>query len=720
MNRTGIILLTGIAVLALLIGVPTLMNNAEQPQETGEATPQDPVAEDPYLWLEEVEGERALAWVEEQNAKTLPQFEDDPRFEDLRQEALEVYTSDERIPYGSIHGNAVYNFWQDDEHVRGIWRRMDITDYAAGGGDWETVLDIDALAKEEDENWVWAGANCLPQSDRCLVMLSRGGGDANVVREFDLETAGFVDGGFTLPEAKSQVSWVDEDTLLVGTDFGEGSLTTSGYPRQVRMWSRGTPLADAPQIHEVPREHVWLWGGASHRPEGTELFLLEGPSFFEQRILHLNGEGEARPLPLPLSVSMQGFMDGKIIVLLRDDWAHEGGTLPGGALIAMDAAASAEAGTPQDLEVILEPTETAFIDAVGGIAVARDTVYVTVLDNVKGRLVAARRGENGWQSDDVAMPADGSLSVSEADPFSGIAFVNYESFLSPDQLYMIQPGAAPRVVRSLPPQFDTEGLVTEQRFATSADGTRIPYFVVRAEDMEFNGDAPTILYGYGGFEISLKPSYVSPLVQSWLERGGVYVVANIRGGGEFGPRWHHAALLENRQRAYDDFAAVAEDLIAGNITSPDHLGILGGSNGGLLVGATFLQRPDLFNAVVSAVPLLDMLRYHKLLAGASWMGEYGDPDDPDMREVILGYSPYQNVREDADYPEVFFTTSTRDDRVHPGHARKMAARMQAMGHDIYYYENTEGGHSAAANQIQRARLAALEGVYFMQKLMDGS
>ena len=675
-----------------------------------------PTADDPYVWLEEVDGEEALAWVADRNEASLARLEGDPRYEELRQQALAIYEASDRIPYGSYFGGYVHNFWQDEDNVRGVWRRATLDSYASDTPAWETVLDVDALAAEESENWVYKGRSCLPpEYRRCLVRLSRGGGDAVVVREFDAVSRSFVDDGFFVPEAKSDVSWIDENALFVGTDFGPGSLTTSGYPRTVRVWERGTPLSAARQIAATDSTHVSIGGFVSRQPEGDNRFVQVTPAFFRMELYWLNDEYESARVPLQEDASLRGQLGDHLLILLRSPWTVEGVTYPEGSLLSMNLPESLRSGTASGVELVLAPTDRM---SVRGVSESKGAAYVSVLDEVTGSLLRLDRAGDRWRLTPVDLPANGSLSVTSADPFSDVVMVNFESFIVPDRLYLLRDGREPRVIKSLPDRFDASGFVTEQKFATSADGERIPYFVVRPADLPFDGTAPTLLYGYGGFEVSLTPSYAGPGTIAWLQNGGVYVLANIRGGGEFGPRWHEAALLENRQRAYDDFIAVAEDLVASGITSPEHLGISGGSNGGLLVGAVTMQRPDLFGAVVCSVPLLDMLRYHKLLAGASWMAEYGNPDDPSARAVIEKYSPYQNVRPDVEYPEIFFWTNTRDDRVHPAHPRKMVARMMEQGHPVLYYENTEGGHSAGANLRQAAQTSALTTVYLLQQLAD--
>lgn len=680
-------------------------------------TKRKPILDDPYLWLEEVEGERALEWVHARNKECFAELEADARYGKFLSQAEKLLNAKDRIPYGSIRGKYVYNFWQDSEHVRGIMRRTTPESYRLAKPEWETVLDIDALAKAEDENWVYKGTTWLaPDYERCLIKLSRGGTDASVHREFDTLAKRFVEGGFALPEAKSGVTWLDRDTLLVGTDWGEGSLTESGYPRVAKRWKRGTPLAKATTIFEGRHEDIGIWPRVMDSGEETIALVDQSLTFFTGAYHVIGPDGEMTRLPLQESADLAGFYAGRLLFTLREAWEVDGQTHAQGALLAINAAVFQATGKLPTIETIYTPDERTSIE---GVTVSRSGLYVTLLQNVKGRILrfSVNPQSGQWSSKPVPLPENGTVSISAAGPHSETIFINYEDHVTPDRLSEFDAGANKlSTLKSLAARFDAGDLEVHQHMAKSADGTAVPYFVIHRKGLKPDGSTPTILYGYGGFEISLKPSYSATIGKLWLERGGAYAVANIRGGGEFGPRWHKAALKTERQRAYDDFIAVGEDLAKRGITSPKHLGISGGSNGGLLVGAIFTQRPDLLNAVVCRVPLLDMIRYTKLLAGASWAAEYGDPEDPKMREAILRYSPYQNVFPDKKYPKVFIETSTKDDRVHPGHARKMVARMREQGHEVLYYENTEGGHAAGANLKQHARRYALEYVYFSRQL----
>ena len=684
-------------LLVLLVTAPALAQPATDP------------ADDPYLWLEDVEGDRALAWVEAQNAATAAELRATPLYDALYRDALAVVTSDDRIPYPSLRGDDVYNVWTDAEHPRGLWRRAALADYLAGDPDWEVLVDVGALGQAEGVTWTWGGSTCLPDSSRCLVRLSRGGADATEVREFDTATGAFVEGGFRMPEAKSSAAWIDADRLLVSTDWGPGALTESGYPRVVKVWERGTALADARAVFEAPATDMGAWAGSMRDRGRTVPVIAHRPSFFEGSTLVV-ADGETRRLDLPLDADPM-VVEGQLVVYLRSDWESGGETFAQGSIVSMglDAFLDGE----RAFETVFAPGDRQTVE---GTATTRTTLLVSTLDEVEGQLTRYRWAGGAWTAEPVDAPGLGTVSVVSADDESDRFFFAYSSFLQPSSLYLAGDDGSVALVRQLPDQFDAAGLAVEKRTATSADGTAVPYFVVHREGLAMDGTNPTQLYGYGGFEVSLTPSYSAITGKAWLERGGVYVLANIRGGGEFGPRWHRSAMRGERQRAYDDFVAVAQDLIQTGVTSPEHLGIRGGSNGGLLVGAVAVQRPDLFGAVVSSVPLLDMYRYDKLLAGASWVAEYGDPDDPDDWAFISQYSPYQNVRADADYPRILFTTTTRDDRVHPGHARKMAARMLEMGHPVYYFENTEGGHGSGVTPEQQAHAWATIYAYLWDAL----
>ncbi|MBX3607486.1 MAG: S9 family peptidase [Piscinibacter sp.] len=685
----------------------------------------DPTTDDPFQWLEEVQGDRALAWVRERNAETLKELRARPDFEPTRGTMLSILNSKDRIPAVRRIGDRLYNLWQDGTHKRGLWRRTTLAEYRGAAPAWETVLDLDALGAAENENWVWGGAECLgPDDRRCLVSLSRGGADAVVVREFDLVDKAFVRDGFVLPEAKSDLSWIDADHVYVGTDFGPGTMSAAGYPRQVKRWRRGTPLSAAETVFEARPEDVYASVSVDPTPGLARTVFTRAVDFYHQQRFLLQ-DGKLVPVDVPEDARFTfmhsaGRRGDTLLLELRSDLEAGGKRYPAGALLAADA--PAYLAGKRDFQVLFEPSATRSLT---GFTTTRSHVLLNILDNVAGRVEEWRRGTDGrFVRRAVRAPSPGTFALASlhdplrrSDPLAEQYLMSYSDFLTPDTLFLGRTGSDRRAtLKTLPAAFDATGMRAEQLFATSRDGTRVPYFVVWPRGARADGDNPTLLYGYGGFRIPLDPWYSRAFGAVWNARGGVFVVANIRGGGEFGPRWHQAALREHKQRSYDDFIAVAEDLIARRITRPERLGIEGGSNGGLLVGAVMVQRPELFNAVVCQVPLLDMKRYHKLLAGASWMAEYGDPDNPADWAFISKYSPYQNLHADQKYPRALFATSTRDDRVHPGHARKMAARMLAQGHPVLYYENIEGGHGGAADNEQRATLQAVEFSYLWQQL----
>jgi len=666
--------------------------------------------DDPYLWMEEVENEKALTWAKERADADTAVLEAVPEFSEIQAEIFEIYNSQDRIPTPVIRGDWIYNFWQDSEHVRGIWRRTSMSEFPKGEPSWETVLDLDVLAEADDENWVWKGADCLePEHRRCMIALSRGGADAAVQREFDTVAKAFVDDGFALAEAKSFLNWKDQDTLWVGTDFGESSLSESGYPRFAKEWKRGTPVDEAKTVFESSVDDVYAYAYSSHTPEGRYDMVRLVPEFFRGTDYLMLG-GRLVRLDLPVDAEMRGFFKDRMLVSLRSNWEVGGTTYPADALLAVELD-DFLAGSRR-FDVLFEPEERI---ALKDVSSTRDRLLYTTLDNVRGRLYRLKLGDEGWTKEEVELPGIGAVDISSTSDTTDDFFFTYTDFVTPTSLYVVRNDGKPEQLKSSPAWFDAEGMNVVQYHAISKDGTRIPYFLLTPKGFEADGANPTIISAYGGFEVSRLPQYSGANGKAWLARGGSYVVANIRGGGEFGPKWHRAAVKEKHQNNFDDLIAVAEDLIERGITSQEHLGIVGGSQGGLLVGGSFVQRPDLFNAVVSAVPLFDMKRYNKLLAGASWMAEYGNPDTEDWEFMKL-WSPYQNLVENADYPEVFFWTNTRDDRVHPAHARKAVAKMTDMGHKVYYYENTEGGHGSGADLAARTYTVALQYAYFWMKL----
>ena len=673
-----------------------------------------PTPADPNRWLEDVTGDKALGWVKAHNAATSSFLEKEPGFDSLQTQIREVLDSKAKIPYVNKMGAYYYNFWRDADHQRGIWRRTTLAEYQKAEPAWETVIDLDAVAASDKENWVWKGADCrYPAWDRCLVNLSRGGADAVVVKEFDLNTKQFVADGFTLPEGHNDVSWQGKDAIFVGTDFGPGSMTETGYPRISKLWQRGTPVSAAKLVYEGQKSDVQIGTGVYEREGYRYEIVQRTPTFFTAEYFLREGDTLTR-IDVPEDAVLS-FYGPQMLIKLRGAWTVDGHTYASGSLLAADFAAF-RAGK-REFSVLFEPTPTTALE---NWAATQHYLILNTLDNVKGRLVEWHFDAGKWTARKVDAPAFGTLGVESIDEdASDDYFMTSVDFLTPDSLSLAHGGNDERtLLKQRPTYFDSSKYEIAQNEAVSKDGTHVPYFIVKAKGIKLDGNNPTLLYGYGGFEISMTPYYSAAMGKGWLEKGGVYVLANIRGGGEFGPRWHDAALKGKRQNAYDDFIAVAEDLVARKITQPKKLGIMGGSNGGLLMGVMMTERPDLFGAVVCQVPLLDMRHFNKMLVGAQWMGEYGNPDDPKDWAYIKRFSPYHNLHKGTKYPNILFTTSTRDDRVHPGHARKMMAQMEKMGvKSVWYYENTEGGHAGAANNKQVAYMAALE-YSFLWKMLS--
>ncbi|MEB3984284.1 prolyl oligopeptidase family protein [Mycobacterium sp. 663a-19] len=675
---------------------------------TSEAAPGGDMTEDPYLWLEDVTGAEALDWVRARNEPTLTEF-CDASFERMRAEALEVLDTDARIPYVVRRGEHLYNFWRDAANPRGLWRRTTLDSYRTDSPEWDVLIDVDELGRADGEKWVWAGAGVIePEYTRALIGLSPGGSDASVVREFDMATRQFVDDGFALPEAKSQVTWADPDTVLVGTDFGAGSLTESGYPRVIKRWRRGTPLAETQTVFEGTASDVRVSASVDRTPGFERTLLLRALDFWNDEVYELRGPELIRiDAPTDAGVSVHREW---ILIELRSDWYFRDAVYAAGSLLAADYDEFL-AGTVQ-LRVVFEPDEHT---ALNHYAWTKDRLLIVTLADVASRVEIATPGE--WRREPVpGIPPATNTVVAAADHTGDEFFLDSSGFVTPSRLMRGAGDGKLEPIKSAPAFFDTENLSVAQHFAMSDDGTSIPYFVVRPRDAD--GPGPTLLSGYGGFEVARTPGYDGVLGRLWLARGGTFVMANIRGGGEYGPGWHTQAMREGRHKVAEDFAAVATDLVSRGITTVEQLGARGGSNGGLLMGIMLTQYPEKFGALVCDVPLLDMRRYHLLLAGASWVAEYGDPDNPDDWAFISKYSPYQNISPTRRYPPVLFTTSTRDDRVHPGHARKMAAALQAAGHRAWYYENIEGGHAGAADNEQVAFKSALS-FSFLWRMLGG-
>ena len=689
-------------VLAMSAAGPTAANDAAKAS----------APEDRYLWLEDVTGEKALDWARARNAESAKVLETGD-FAALEKRILDILDSDARIPYVQKLGPWYYNFWRDAKNPRGLWRRTTLAEYRKDQPSWETVIDLDALAAAENENWVWHGADCLkPTYERCLVQLSRGGADADVVREFDLVAKAFVKDGFFVPESKNSVGWLDADHLYLGTDFGPGSMTTSGYPRIAKVWKRGTPLAAAETVYEAKSGDMMAAAFRDHTKGFERDFVYRAVTFYSNEMF-LRRDGKLLKIEKPDSAKASVHRD-LLLLELRDDWTVGGKTYPAGALLAADFEGFLKA--ERRFDVLFEPTDR---KSLAGFSPTLNHVLLNELDNVRNRVYVLTRKDGKWTREPLpGMPEFGTVSASGVDDEeSDDYFLTVTDYLTPTSLSLGTAGKGPaEKLKQLPAFFDAKGLAVSQHEVASKDGTRIPYFQVSRADLVLDGRNPTLLYGYGGFEIPMVPGYSGGVGSAWLEKGGVYVVANIRGGGEFGPKWHQAALKANRNKAYEDFIAVAEDLVRRKVTSTPHLGIQGGSNGGLLMGNMLTMRPDLFGAVVCQVPLLDMRRYHTLLAGASWMGEYGNPDDPKEWAFLQGFSPYHNLKDGVTYPPTLMMTSTRDDRVHPGHARKMTARMLEAKQPVLYYENIEGGHGGAANNKQSAHMNALAYAFLWQTL----
>jgi prolyl oligopeptidase len=674
------------------------------------------MTDDPYQWLEEVEGARPLAWVKERNARTEAELAATPQFKQLEADIRTILDSDAKIPYVEKIGDFYYNLWKDKDHARGVWRRTTLAEYRKPNPTWETVLDIDALNAAEQETWVWHGAQCRkPDNTRCLIALSRGGSDADVSREFDLISKTWVEGGFYRPAAKGGLGWIDADTVYVYTDFGEGSLTHSGYPRMVKEWKRGTPLAAAKVVYEGKADDMYIAAGHDPTPGFERDFVTRTIAFYNDELYLRDKGGALTKVDAPNSARKSVHRQW-LGLELREPWTVGDRTYQAGSFLVtrFDAFMAGK----RAFDVLFEPTDTT---SLAGATFTADHIVLNVMHDVKNRLSVLTHRDGTWISGplQVGHSPFGAISASAVDSQQSDAlWLTVTDYLTPTTLLLTdvgQPQAKIEPLKAMPAFFDASGDVIEQHFATSRDGTRVPYFLVRPKDLSFDGAAPTLLYGYGGFEISMTPGYSGGIGKGWLEKGGVYAVANIRGGGEYGPRWHQAALKANRHKAYEDFAAVAQDLVTRKVTSPEHLGAQGGSNGGLLMGNMLTRYPQLFGAIVVQVPLLDMKRYSHLLAGASWMAEYGDPDTGDW-DYIRTFSPYHLFDPGKAYPPTLFMTSTRDDRVHPGHARKMAAKMLDAGKDVRYYENIEGGHGGAADNAQAAHMSALAYTFLWDQL----
>jgi prolyl oligopeptidase len=698
-----------LAKLTLLAALPAGLAGAQ----AGGADP----AADPRRWLEDVNGERAMSWVRAENAKTTAVLEKDPRYAAIYGAALSMASAKDRIPYVTFIAGALYNFWQDSAHVRGLWRKTSLASYRTASPTWTTVLDLDALAKKEKANWVWHGASCArPEDKRCLLSLSDGGEDATTVREFDLLTQRFVPGGFSLPKGKQTAAWSGTDTLFVAREWTAGEMTASGYPFVVKRLARGQALSSAVEIFRGKPTDVRVTAETVDDMQGHRVSLIgRATSFFEVEYSIIRPRDVVR-IAIPRKSYVADMIDGQVVVKLSEDWAAGGTVIHGGGLAAFDAAAALRDPAQLKPVAVYEPGPR---ESVSGVSATHDRLMVGITQNVKGRVLVFTRSATGaWTQTAITLPDNVSTDIVSTDSKSNRAFISVAGYLTPSSVWLADAASATAAaVKSLAPRFDASKSVVEQFEAVSKDSTRVPYFIVHPKGMTLDGSHPTILYAYGGFEVSLTPSYDADVGKLWLEQGGVYVVANIRGGGEFGPAWHEAGLKTHRQVIYDDFAAVAQDLIARGVTSSKKLGIQGGSNGGLLMGVQMTQHPELWGAVDIQVPLLDMLRYEQIAAGASWVGEYGSVSIPEQRDFLASISPYNNLKAGITYPKPLIWTTTKDDRVGPQHARKFAAKMSDMGLPYLFYEVIEGGHGAGANIEQRAHTSALEFTYFAQQLM---
>jgi prolyl oligopeptidase len=667
--------------------------------------------EDPYLWLEDIEGDRALEWVREQNRISDEAFKSDPLYAELETRFEDVFNDRERIAYPDITGDYVYNLWQDEKNERGLWRRMPLQDYLNGSDTWEIMLDLDRLSAEENRMWVFHGASWLgPENRYCLLTLSDGGKDESVVREFDAVTKSFVEDGFFVGESKGSVAWIDRDNILVATDYGEGTMTSSGYPAIAKRWKRGADPATAETVASTDTTNMGIFLNDSYEAGTQYTFINEMKGFYEKKLSLYTPEG-LQFIDIPADAENYGMFGACLLIYLQADWTIDDMTYKRGTVVSFDLKSYLN-GTVK-VRTVYEPGERSSFES---LISTKESVILASLDNVVSKLTRYKFDGESWNGEEIAIPEFGTVSLISSDNMSDRWFFSFSNPVTPSTLYFGD-GTDIRAIKKQKDYFNTTDLVVDQNEAVSKDGTVIPYFIVHKKDLAKNGKNPTLIYGYGGFNISELPVYSSVRGIGWMERGGVYVIATIRGGGEFGPAWHKAALKEKRQNAYDDFFAVAEEIIREKISSPEYMGAFGWSNGGLLAGVALTQRPDLYNAVVIGAPLLDMKRYSKMLAGASWMDEYGDPDKPEDWKYISKYSPYQNISSGKKYPEPLFITSTKDDRVHPGHARKMAAKMLEMGHPLYYHETIEGGHGAASTNRQEAEMWALMYTYLNRKLM---
>lgn len=704
----------------LFLGTLALLMTAMGVQCAVAQTPSSEEQPDKYQWLEDVSGKRSMEWVHTENERTAKILLSDPRFPAYQATALKALESPTRIPSPDFRNGEIYNFWQDAKHVQGILRRTTLSDYGTKEPHWKTVLDYDALSKRDHQKWVNAGTVSLyPNDEHILVGLSAGGEDAETLREFNLKTGSFVAHGFVLPRSKQDVTWVDKDTLLVARHWGRGTMTDSGYPFVIKLWKRGTPLSSAKEVFRGMKNDVGVSPFTLHDSQGHHAVVItRNINFFESEYFLWTRAGTKR-IALPGKSEVDGLLRNQLIVTLDESWkpAGQGKTVPAGSVVALDLSAVRRQPSRLKPTVVFTPSALEFEQEV---AVTRNHLLLTTLANVQGRAyVYTPTSGKKWKATKVPVSDNQTVGIVSTNESSDQYFLSLTGFLTPPSLMLGDAATGSlKLSKKRPPLFDAAPYVVQQLEATSKDGTRVPYFVVHRKDMKYDGSNPTLLNAYGGFQVSMTPYYSASVGKLWLEHGGVYVLANIRGGGEFGPAWHEAGLKTHRQRIYDDFYAVGENLIERKITSSKHLGIEGGSNGGLLMGVEMTQHPSMWNAVVIEVPLLDMLRFEKIAAGASWVGEYGSVSVPAERKFLASISPYNQLRQDVDYPEPFIFTTTKDDRVGPVHARKFAAKMEEFGKPFYYDEILEGGHGFGADLKEDAKSTATIYLYLTRKLMD--
>jgi len=683
---------------------------------------------DAFLWLEDIEGKKSLDWVKAQNKISTKTIAGYPGYKAMVGDALKILEDKNKIPKISIRGGYLYNFWQDKDHVRGLWRRIPWQKFQKTGElRWEVLLDVDALDRAEKQNWIYKGAQCLPPSyDLCLVELSRGGTDASTYREYQISKKAFVKKGFHVKEAKSWVSWRSKDEIFVATNYGADTLSESGYPLEVKSWKRGSSPGASPSLFKGNKKNMIvgarrIWDG----PHSIDV-LSQLLTFYSSKNWLLIDDRKIK-IPKPDSANIFTYFKGHVLIELREDWSVNKKTYTAGSLVAIplklgkegapDEGAEASVFDLTQIQSVFQPSSGV---SVLGMSRTKNHLLVNILENVKGKVfkIGYQKGKGFLPPVPVVGDAQTHTTIISADSSGDHFYFQQDGFLKPKSLgqFDLKTNSS-KPLKKLDNQFSSSEMVVYQKWASSKDGTKVPYFLFGQKKVIESGKAPTLLYGYGGFEISRTPFYSGLIGKLWLENGGVYAIANIRGGGEFGPKWHQAALKTNRHKAYDDFIAVSEALISSGVTTSRHLGIYGRSNGGLLVGAIMTRRPDLYRAVVCGVPLLDMIRYSQLLAGASWMGEYGDPRKPKMYSYLRSYSPYHNVNKKKNYPSLLLMTSTKDDRVHPGHARKMAAKMMDQGHpEVLYFENTEGGHKGSANLKQLAERTVMRYAFLFKML----